>query len=201
MPFASGAIVPARPPVATTRGDRRLELGFEAREQTLDETHVAEDDSERRQSAVFLPIAFAGGVNGTRNNRAARLEERLGRDLEPRRERAAEEVTFGAHDVEVRGRPEVDDDRRAAVASVCGHRVAMRSAPTSDGLSTRNRTPVLMPGPMTSAGRIEVRSASRVKAAVSGGTTEPSTSASTSSSERSSRPSSASIITASSSSV
>jgi len=69
----------------------------------------------------------------------------------------------------------------------------MRSAPTSDGLSTRNRTPVLMPGPMTQRRSIRGNRLSQHGEGLrlSGGTTEPSTSASTSSSERSSRPSSA----------
>jgi len=121
MPFASGAIVPARPPVATTRGDAGSSSASR-RASRPDETHVAEDDSGAQAISGVLTDRVRRRRNGTRNNRAARLKSDSA-GLEPRRERAAEEVTFGAHDVEVRGRPEVDDDRRAAVASVCGHRV------------------------------------------------------------------------------
>src|SRR5512142_1779274 len=77
----------------------------------------------------------------------------------------------------------------------------MRSAPTSAGLSTRRRTPVLIPGATTNVGWSRYRSPSRVNACVSGGTTLPTASASRSASARSSCASSPSMATASSSSV
>ena len=51
------------------------------------------------------------------------LEERLHRDLDPRREHAADVLALGRHDVEVRRRSEVDDDARRAVALLRGDRV------------------------------------------------------------------------------
>src|SRR5437667_241621 len=57
-------------------------------------------------------------------------EERLGRDLESWRERPAEEVALGAHDVEVRRRAEVHDDGRPSVPPV--GREGVRDAIGSD---------------------------------------------------------------------
>src|SRR4029077_7038423 len=50
-------------------------------------------------------------------------KESLHRDLDPWREDTADVVPFGGDDVEVRGRAEVDDDRRAAVAIGGRHRI------------------------------------------------------------------------------
>src|SRR5437588_2632381 len=50
-------------------------------------------------------------------------EERLHRDLDPRRQDAADVLAGRGDDVEVRRRAEVDDDDRRAVALACGDRV------------------------------------------------------------------------------
>ena len=65
---------------------------------------------------VVLPITRSGAVERhLRQPRRAR-EERVHRDLDPRREHAADVLARGRDDVEVRRRAEVDDDRRRAVA-------------------------------------------------------------------------------------
>src|SRR6267142_795922 len=156
---------------------------------------------DRRQSAVFFPIAVAGGVSGTRKSRDARPNSDSaetsspGANEPPRKSPSA--LTTSKFVVVPKSTTIAGPPYRRCAASV----FAIRSAPTSDGLSTRRRTPVLMPGPTMKAARSRYRSASRVNDCVSGGTTLTSKSASISSSARSSCASRPSSITASSSSV
>ena len=57
----------------------------------------------------------SGATNGTFGEPSRAREQRVHRDLDPRREHAARELARRRDDVEVRRRPEVDDDARRAV--------------------------------------------------------------------------------------
>src|SRR6266542_841323 len=102
---------------------RWRKLGDEPGDEPFDQADVAEHDPRADAVGGVLADRVLWGGEGDREEPRGAAEERFGRDLEPGRERAAEEIALGAHDVEVRRRPEVDDDRRPAVATVGGERV------------------------------------------------------------------------------
>jgi hypothetical protein len=62
-------------------------------------------------------------VKSTRKSLGRPREQRVHRDLDPRREHAADVLAIGRDDVEVRRRPEVDDDRGRPVALLHRDRV------------------------------------------------------------------------------
>ena len=115
---ACGAISSARPPVAIDR--RRLaDLGAHAPD---DPVHLAgEAVDHSRLEAGDRRLADHGRRRGEVHLHQPRRagEERLHRDLDPGGEDAADVLPVGGDDVEVRGRPEVDDDARRAVALAC----------------------------------------------------------------------------------
>ena len=65
---------------------------------------------------VVLPITVGGATKSTFDEPRGAREERVHRDLDPRREHAADVLAVRRDDVEVRRRAEVDDDARRAVA-------------------------------------------------------------------------------------
>src|SRR5207244_3636175 len=152
IPFASGAIVGASPPVAITVGFAGSSAMMRASRPSTRPTYP-NTIPERRQSAVFFPIAVAGGVRGTRKRRDARPKSDSaetsspGANEPPRKSPSA--LTTSKFVVVPKSTTTAGPPYRRCAASV----FAMRSAPTSDGLSTRSRTPVFTPGPTTNAAR------------------------------------------------
>ena len=111
---------------ATRRDDRRvgrLELAANRRDDPVDLAREAVD--QPRLEAADRRLADHAGrldVVHLHEPRSAR-EERVHRRLDPGREDAADVVAVGRHDVEVRRRPEVDDDHGRAEARLRGDRV------------------------------------------------------------------------------
>ena len=93
------------------------------------------------------PTTFGGFAISTRGELGGAREERVGADLQPRGEDAAEVLALGGHAVEVRRRAEVDDDDAALGPVEAGDRVG--DAVGADLARVLDRgwpCPVRMPG-------------------------------------------------------
>ena len=72
-------------------------------------------------------------------------EERVHRNLDAGCKHASDEIPFGRNDVEVRRRPEIDDDRRRAVTRVCRDGVDDAIRPDVARIVVEDPIPVLIP--------------------------------------------------------
>ena len=117
-----GAISDARPPVAIDRAPPPSSARMRS---TIPSTWPAKPKTTPDWSAavVEVPIVAVGGDEVHLREPRGPREERVHRDLDPRREDAAHVLARRRDRVEVRGRPEVDDDARRAVALAGGDRV------------------------------------------------------------------------------
>ena len=89
------------------------ELGEDALDQPVDQADVAVDDARLHRVDGVAPddLRRLGDLDARELGRAR--EERVGADLQARREDAAEVLALGRHAVEVRRGAEVDDDDAA----------------------------------------------------------------------------------------
>ena len=102
------------------------------------------------------PIAASGSARSIRGIRAARSASAVERDLEPRRDRAAEVLAGVGDGVEVDPGPEVDDDAGLAEALVGGDRVDEAVGADLERVLDLDRHPGLDPGPDEQASRLQV---------------------------------------------
>ena len=147
-----GATSSARPPVATT-GRRAIELAADRRDDPVYLAGEAVDDagletSDRRLADHARRLDVVDLDEPRRTG-----EQRVHRDLDPRREDAADVLAVGRHDVEVRGRPEVDDDHGRAEARLRGDRVDDPVRSDLAGVVVADRDSGRTPGPTASTGR------------------------------------------------
>ena len=192
-----GAISSARPPVATTGAFGSSELLADPVDDRVDLAGEAVDEARlQRRDGRLRDHAFGRDERHLRQPRRAR-EERVHRDLHPRRQHAAGELARGRDDVEVRRGAEVDDDGRRAVplprADGVGDpiRADLARDRRSESASRSRR-----PGPSTSRSTPAHRSANASYSRTSGGTDEHMTSpsiASSSTRERSRTASSSAV--------
>ena len=103
-----------------------------------------------------MPITVGGGDEVDLHEPRGAGEERVHRDLDPGRENAADVLPVRGDDVEVRGRAEVDDDARRAVALARGDRVDDPVGPDLARIVVEDRDAGLVPGPDDEERRLRV---------------------------------------------
>ena len=168
-----GAISSARPPVAITGRIGCAELVADAVDDRVDLAGEAVDEARLERRHGRLADHALGGAEGDLAEPRRAREERVHRDLDPRREHAAGELARRRDDVEVGRGAEVDDDRRGAVALARRHGVGDPVGPdlarvvVADRHAGRRR-----PGPSTSSSTPAQRSAKASYSPTSRGTDE-----------------------------